>query len=343
MYIYIILFIIISILSVIDIKYLVIPYYKKLRILVYCFFSALLILLSGLRKVGTGADDINYYNMYLLVKKGIIYKEYTFYIISKIFCNIKLVFLFYALISIGLTTIYIKKKSTYWFLILLFFYSSYFFLHDMIQIRVGVAAILGLFSLDYLQQKKHIQSVVFLIAGIFFHFSILVFLPLFFLRKFDNKLFYQLIISFSLIFSFSTSFELSSLSYYFPEIIAKRILFFSALTEESINLLNPLAIIHYLMILVFFYYWENFRQISNSLIYIQSFIFGVCALFIFRQFPSVGYRINELLLIVQIPLIDIFLNNVKQKSVLTILTIIYSFLNLYFILFHNEIIKAYSF
>ena len=115
-------------------------------------------------------------------------------------------------------------------------------------------------------------------------------------------------------------------------------------TGHSANLMNPIAIIHYLMAILILSNWSKITNYSNySTIMAKVFLIGLYIFFIFHKIPGIGFRIYELLVITQIPLIDIFIQKLKPKSLLIASTIILSLLYFYYYIIKYPVVNPYSF
>jgi EpsG family len=117
---------------------------------------ALLFVVAGLRTVGAGRDSETYSNDIRSIIQTHDYNfgayEPTFYLIiniSKFFFTdpVRGVFVIYAFLVVSLMLWAIRKSSSFPVLSLILFSCIYFVLHEMIQIRVGVAAAFFLLAL----------------------------------------------------------------------------------------------------------------------------------------------------------------------------------------------------
>lgn len=90
----------------------------------------------------------------------------------------------YALLAIPLKVYSIKRISPYWYLSILVWFTHLFIIQEMTQIRVAVASAIFLFSIPFLADGKKLKYTLLAIAAALFHYSALVFLPLFI---FGNK------------------------------------------------------------------------------------------------------------------------------------------------------------
>lgn len=155
-----------------------------------------LILFAGLRTMGVGRDDQNYYdmfatqapNLYDWIFGGFVYHfsdlamepGYVFVnaVIKTFTDNYIFLFLTAALISVGVTIYNYYRYSTYVLLsILLYFVHTYLY-RDMNQVRASIAAAIGLFLIAQIHNRQHIKSYRTLIfAGLFHVASLSLVIP----------------------------------------------------------------------------------------------------------------------------------------------------------------------
>ncbi len=93
--------------------------------------------------------------------------------------------LFAAICSIALIVKFwaIERISPYIYGAILVYLSYFFILHDMIQIRAGVATAFLLFAIKYIAERRLIPFLIFSAIAISFHYSTMVILPLWFVSR----------------------------------------------------------------------------------------------------------------------------------------------------------------
>lgn len=148
-----------------------------------------LIFFAGLRTMGVGRDDLNYYDMFVAqaptlydwVFGGFVYHfsdlfmepGYVFVnaVVKTFTSNYIFLFLTAALISIGVTIYNYYRYSTYVLLsILLYFVHTYLY-RDMNQVRAGIAAAIGLFLIAQIYNREHLKSYKTLLFSGLFHIA----------------------------------------------------------------------------------------------------------------------------------------------------------------------------
>ncbi len=174
------------------------PFKKK----VFWFLAILLICIAGFR--GAGIDnDYSIYQLDYNVFKTISFTqlEPSFYIISywihASFNNILFLFLFYSILGVSLKFYAIKKLSHQYFLCVITYFSYFFLLHEMTQIRVGVASGIMMLSIPDIYNRNIKSFTLKNALAILFHYSASVFLFFYFIdtKKINVKVYVGLILS----------------------------------------------------------------------------------------------------------------------------------------------------
>jgi len=343
MRIYYLLLILFTILAVISSDKRIIQSNSKIISITYTAITISLIMLIGLRSVGVGVDDFNYLNSFNQSKFGYYRKDISFYILSNIFPSIHFIFFSFAFLSISLKARFFLTKTKYFGLIFLLYFSSFLFLHDFVQIRAAVVSGMLLWILYFAGEKRILVSAILIGIAISFHLSAVSFIPLIFLKNTNKKLIFLIFAIISLLIAFLYPINIDSLAQILPEFIYNRIKIFLLADDYEANLFNPIAIIHYIFALIIFTNWEKLANFSNhSVFVIKTFLISLYFFLIFHN-TGIGFRLYELLVIVQLPLIDIFLRALKRKYLIIGLVILLSFAYFYYYVIKYPVVNSYSF
>jgi hypothetical protein len=343
MYIYYTLFLFIFIQSLLSLNKTILEskYVLSLKIL-FIITTTILIIIVGFRKIGVSVDDESYLYMYQAARKGVIRKDYLFYVFSNIFPNIHLLFFTSCLISISINSSFILKHTNYFGIVFLLYFSSLFFLHDFVQIRVGIASSLLLWILYYAGKGKKTLSLLINFVAISAHLSAIIFIPLIFLKKINKKFVFIIVTIISVVIAFFYPLDLNSLSQILPGFIYNRIKIFLLAEDYEANIFNPIAIIHYIFAIIIFTNWKKLANFSSNSIFVMvTFLISLDIFLIFHNI-GIGFRLYELLVIVQLPLIDIFLRALKRKHLILGLVILLSFAYIYYYLIKYPVVNSYS-
>ncbi len=155
--------------------------------ILYVLFGIAMILIAGLREVGSTPDTASYEEMYY-AKEGdlmALLREPSFGIITDILQSMSLgisaLFFTYAIIAIPIQLSALWKLSKMPFLTLTLYISYYYMMHDMVQIRCSVASGLFLWAIYFYVNHKKLYTLLLILLGTFFHYSAAAGLVIFFL------------------------------------------------------------------------------------------------------------------------------------------------------------------
>ena len=156
--------------------------------IIYIFLGVLMILIAGLREVGSTPDteayEDMYYGKYFITE---ILTEPTFLWISALLKSLSLsvgaLFMTYAIISIPLHLSVLWRMSSIPLLTLTIYISYYYMMHDMVQIRAAIASGLFLWAIYFYVEKHKMYALGCILVGILFHYSAATGLILFLLRE----------------------------------------------------------------------------------------------------------------------------------------------------------------
>lgn len=189
------------------------------KVVLYAIFGVAMIFIAGLRKVGSAPDSLEYEMMYYGNENALIAAttEPSFLFLAAILQSFKLgvnaLFLIYAMISVAIHLPLFWKMSRMPLLTLTIYISYYFMMHEMVQMRAGVAAGFFLWAMYFYVEKKKMATLGCIALGAFFHYSAIAGLALFFmsdsLPRWQKTILY-LIIPVGLVFYF-TNLDLSLL------------------------------------------------------------------------------------------------------------------------------------
>lgn len=161
---------------------------KNLQWFIFISIILALVLISGFRPVGLDPDSVAY-SSFVLDFKGIgsidfMDKEPGFWFLLSINHllfgnNVTSFLLLYAFISVSLKVIIFKKLSTSPILTVILYVSTYFILHDMNQIRIGLACAIILWSLQDVIERNKIAFLTKILLAVLFHYSAVIALVLY--------------------------------------------------------------------------------------------------------------------------------------------------------------------
>jgi hypothetical protein len=308
--------------------------YSKYSFLV---LYVILVLIVGFRGPGVDHDYTSY--LHAMLHDDTLILEPTFKFLSSLIYNYSLpyttLFVVYAALGIGIKLIAINKFSEFQIIALLVYMSNFFLLHDINQIRTGVATAILLFAIPYLAQKKYLYYLAAVFVAYLFHFSSLLAVVLLFLTdkqiNASKRILWGLIplIGFLLHFAYIDVFSFIPVR----EIQIKLEVYKSV--EEAglegyatVNLFN----LYYLFKLFIYYFLLfNYKLIVSKQYPYFSLFFKIYAISIIvfpvlSSFtPILGYRSSELLGIIEVllfPYLFLCFKSVMQTKIFVILYVV---------------------
>lgn len=316
----------------------------------FVFTGFMLFFVAAFRGAGVDRDYqgyIEYYNNVLT--EGFENVEPSFILITEMvdrfFGADIYVFVIYALLGIFIKLYAINKLTSYKNLALLVYYSGFFLLHEMTQIRVGVAAGVLLLCIKPIKDRNYKEFLFFATLAFCFHYSAIIIFPLYFLsgnqsslRKYTFLLPVALSL-YALDVNIFHVFELLQV-----DLITLKIRNYEAhaYLDSSINIFNAWFLSRCLM--AYLLYWgsdELVRQNEYFVILLKIYFVGLFVFLAFASVPGISSRASELLFIVEIILIPSLVGLVKERVFAQFMVIGISLASLSFFLLASELLGPY--
>lgn len=336
-YIILILFIIIAILSYLE------DYIKRYRLPLYLLIGFILVLLAGLREVGIDPDSENYeysyQNFFKEAQSAMIEPSFIFisYILNQITNNVHAIFLFYAFFAISIKMYMFRIMTNRIFATVLIYLSFYYILHELTQIRVGLAASFFFIAIIFLSKKEKKKATITLLIGSIFHYSSLALLPVVFIKnnKISNTkaIVYASLIPLSYIIYFAGLTVLLNPS--IIPLIGEKLALYQNSVEKGkmtvgINVFDPAHIVEVILYCYSMYFrktLEKFSEYTNIILKIISI--GLFLHTSLAFLPVLALRISQLYNVVNIILYLNIFYTFKQKWIGTSVIVLISLFLLY--------------
>lgn len=321
------------------------------KTLILTFIGILLILIAGLRPIGIDGDSLNYIGVLgvSLSEANFIDKEPTFWIINEfnkiLFTgNNQTFFLIFAIIGVTLKILAIQKLSLLPIFSVFTYVCLYFILHEMTQIRAGIATAIFLLAIPDIY-NRNLKSFLFkTILAMMFHYSAVLMLLVYFLNphKINFKIFgfLPIIGVIFMLVGINVITILNPFLFILPDFIANKIELYILLLDDGkfseINVFNfyygSLLVLYCTMIL---YY--NYFKSQYDILFIK--IFGSMLFFFYfsSAIPVLAFRISEFFGVVLIILIPHFALIFKQKITAKIPLILWLTIYLIFIMIFKNL------
>jgi len=321
-------------------------YFGKYRWGIYAFFGLALILLCTFKTVGADADSENYALMFEHYddKMTMISAEFSFRLIAEmlnhISSDVSILFFVYASISIAIKFYAIKENTELVFLSLFVFLSHYYILHDMIEIRAGVAAALFLLALKPLCDGNKRKAILLLCCGTFFHYSLLVVFPLLFFSNATLSKTWKIVLASVVPLGYVAYFLHFDLLLSLPiPYIGTKLEIYQDIKElggfdEIYVFKNPLLLITIMVYYMLLYFYDTVYKYKPQLpILLKTMGLSLASFFFFSSLPILSGRLYELYGVVNIFTFTYLYYIIKPayaaKSVIAIMAFIIMFMDIY--------------
>ena len=259
-----------------------------------------------------------------------------------------IIMIFYALATVTLKILSFKKLSANPYFVILFYYSLYYFLHEMTQIRIGLALGILLIGITfYLKGNKWIFA-LFTIAAVLFHYSaILYLLILLFDSRHFNKLLYLSFLGGSVIFGFLHLPLLNYLGNFIPTNLPGRLANYAIVVEnggaDNVNVFNVLNLLNIAVCLFFIMLVPKERLLLNKplSLFLKCSILSIFFLSFLSGVPSVAFRVSELFGLTTIFVYASLVDYLPFGKLNTLITILIAGIIFYSTLFHTDLVGPY--
>lgn len=321
---------------------------------VFYFSIFVLLVVAVLRGDDVDRDYKTYISIYEYLVNGDSYTiEPTFtlftYISNAITGTPALIFVIYASLALYYKAKYIRYFSPYICLSLLVYYSNFYFVHELTQIRIGVASAIGFFSIKYLIEGRKNKFIAWIFIATLFHFSMVVMLIalLFDKNKISNKFsltcLMLIIISYGLIILNISPLDL--LRFIPISVIQEKLAIYKYQTAngmvEAVNVVSALQLIRIGAIALIFCNASKFDNNKPMVMLCKLYSLSPICLALLSSLPAFAIRISELFSLADIVVLPILASYCKQKNMARLAVIILSVLVLFMNLYHNELVKGY--
>jgi hypothetical protein len=275
----------------------------------FYFFAMLLIITAAFR--GDGDFDYNGYVTFFNREDTFII-EPTFLLITSFIkyflgSNPLYMFVFYAIFGVSLKIVAIKQLTNFWFLSLLIYLSNFFILHEMTQIRAGIASAILLLCIKPIFERDWKRFLLLSILAFLFHYSAIVILPFWFINNKSIKLWLLVSIPFSyLIYFIGINFIIAVP---IPGVQEKVIMYQKLRELESIegkttNVFNLVFLSRVAIFYLLLFKYDLIHKHNKYFpILIKIYSISLASYLVFANIPAFSSRINELTGIVEIILI----------------------------------------
>ena len=311
-------------------------YMKRAQLPIFIFLGVMLILVAAFREIGIDPDSLNYAMLYQNPSNSNIadHIEYSFTLIATLLNNITdsphAIFLVYAMMGVSLKMIAFKKYSNHYILMFAIYMCYFYELHELTQIRAGVASGFFLISVLYTAERKKRKAALCILLGAVFHISAIALLPTLLLgnRPLNKKV--QFILYMSVPIGYLIYFTGMSVLFNLDiPLIGDKLSIYQEATEKGIaiveiELFNPVYLLNVIIFYFLLIFHETITQkIKYSPLLLKVYATGLVIYPALGFLPVLSLRLSELYYIVNIYMIGSLYYTIKPRwAGLIIITII---------------------
>ncbi|MEP7106636.1 MAG: EpsG family protein [Ferruginibacter sp.] len=257
-----------------------------------------------------------------------------------------LIMLVFALSSVFFKIISIRALSINPYLVILFYFSHFFMLHEMTQIRIGLASAIFFVSIKY-YLKGNIKAYIGLILmAACFHYTAILYLGILFFKKDSfNRYWYSFIILFSVGLSFFqvpligylSSLNSSEYSAKFDNYVI------AAEYMDKIKVLNMVTILNILccLYLIVAVVPGGITDDKKLAFFLKCNILSIFLLAFFSGVPSIAFRLSDLFGMLSMFTFAYLARYLPLKKFNIFVTIIIAVVFFYFFVLSSDLIKPY--
>lgn len=307
----------------------------------YFFIGIGLIFYAAFRDGNRVADYEEYIRFYENYTEVLVEPTFIFisYIIHHSFDQVILVFLIYAILGVTLKLIAIQQLSKLVFLSLLIYISYFFLLHELTQIRVGVASALLLLCIKPLYDRNLKKFLLFVLLATLFHLSAIIILFFWFLNPFKiNRIFYSTLIPIAYCACFANINILHFI--YIPFFQDKLLYYIQTIDNQEINILNFLYLTR-CMLFYYLIYYVHFLSLHNkyAILLVKLYAISLFCFLFFSFVPIIAFRISELIGVVEIILLPLIYYTLRPKCLSKLIVGFFVLLLSSIYIFHVQLIS----
>ncbi len=325
---------------------------KYIAIIIY----ALLVILPVLK--GAHVDrDFSVYQYYFqniikidYVGEKIFYYEPINYILP--FIANKINSQYFVHISLGIMTligVYLKLKSfdisNSFFLSVALYLTNFYLLHEWTQLRSGISSGIFLLSIKHIYNRDPIKYARNMFFACMFHYSSVLYLPLYFFsgEKINTRIYLIIIIIFSLLSILNIGILDVGIFSFIPKIQAYLELMDKGVFDELNIWNNPGFMINYIITLFILINIRNLKNYNKyAILLVKINIISILLYIFLAPLPAVATRASQMLGVVQLCLFPIVIFSFKEKWVPYFVIISVSLIYFYNHYIRLELLHAYN-
>lgn len=218
-------------------------------------------------------------------------------------------FFVYALLGVGIKLLALRRLSPLFFLPLAIYMGNYYMLHELTQMRAGVAAALFLFAIPYLAQGRRWQAFLWMACAVLFHYSALSLLPLLLFNDKPINKWRRLAMACVVPIGYALYLlNIDILTIFYIPVITDKIIIYQDLRDrgvlgDQINVFNAVFLVKLLVYFYLLYFYETLVHYAKYIsLLLKVMGLSIVIFLFFAGLPVVAFRASELYGVVDIVL-----------------------------------------
>jgi hypothetical protein len=327
-------------------------YFFKVQKESYWTCVALLMVMAGFRQEACCNDYAIYVDYYRNIG-GIpfTFLEPTYFLITEISRALwngpAGIFIIYSILGVGLKGVAFPRLTKYYALSMILYFCSFFLLHEMTQIRVGVASAILLLSIPSIVDRNWKHFLAYMAIGTLFHYSFFIFGFCYFLnpRKIYPAAYLGVIVVTYIAvlagLNLTTIFQFVKLGF-----ISNKIETYKKLLDQGmfggIMLLNPLLYLRFFVLSFMVWHYDILQEKNRyAIILIKLYAFSIFFFVAFADLPVMAGRVSQLFGIVEIILVPFVVYILSPKYLSVGIAILFGILIMYKQLYYSDLLNSY--
>ena len=332
MKLFIILFIVIALLAIMD-------YYSQHHLGLW-IAAIIMAVVAGIR-YNTGYDYGSYY-WYYVAKQGSFEKgfEWLNSFGHLLHLNVFEFQIFYAFLTLGLLSYFLYSNVSPGIggFGLLYYFSRFYWVRDLGQIRSSLASVICLYSIKYIKEKRPIPFLIIILIAQLVHRGAIVFIFAYLIANYFNKN-----VDFAkTIFYLIGAYIVGIILKHYPAIVQK-LTHSSAYVTQSAYVNNSSGSIVTLLvqfaIIMFYIYTKHYENRSDLFMNVTANVYltGILVALALIGYRTLGYRLDTILNTTEIIMVPYLINKTfNNKALVVVINVIVSALMLYMIMFYDH-------
>lgn len=200
-----------------------------------------------------------------------------------------------------------------------------------------------MFSLPAIEEKNLKKFILLSVTAVLFHYSALILLPLYFLRKDKIQKIYYFLIPIAYILYYSNINVISLIDIFNIEIFSNKIEYHVKYASmHRVNVYNLWQLAHIFMSYLYMWKWKIlYGKNRFAVLLVKMNVLSIFAFVVLGDLPSFAFRISELLAVADIVSITFILYLFKNKWLSTLAIIFIGLGMLTIALYYNKLLLSY--